>query len=463
MLLRFAVQNFMSFKEPTEFSMVAGKMTRHQSHIMTCNGKRILKGSYIFGANAGGKSNLIRAIAFARDIVSNGLENTNCDKKYFRIEKDFKSQPSVFQFDIFFEGHFYSYGYAVSLLSKVIEEEWLYQIDDQEKCIFLRSKLDDAETYIVSSDLHFTNATEEMRFSIYTNDISKEQMKSKLFLTDIVERVSDTEQEYKPFHAVANWFEQLTIIFPSSHFGGIIKLLENEDERTKLETLLSYFDTGINQVHRKTQVFDKAFPMLPDDMIESLKTDLSKHLKENTNRARFTSENSRMEVSLNQGELVATTLLSDHGNADDLFEYSDESDGTQRLFDLIPVFNNAQLGRVILIDELDRSLHTKAVQEFIKYFYYIAAKATAQLIVTTHDSNLLDLDLVRQDEIWFVERQKDHSSKLYSLSQFKARFDKKVEKDYLLGRYGAIPIFRQMEFVESSSQEEGDSSDRSCQ
>ena len=117
MLLRFAVQNFMSFKDPTEFSMVAGKITRHQSHVALCNGKRILKGSYIFGANAGGKSNLIRAIAFARDIINNGLEGTNCDKKYFRIDKSCKTTPSVFQFDIYSEGAFYSYGFALSLLN----------------------------------------------------------------------------------------------------------------------------------------------------------------------------------------------------------------------------------------------------------------------------------------------------------------------------------------------------------
>ena len=98
---------------------------------------------------------------------------------------------------------------------------------------------------------------------------------------------------------------------------------------------------------------------------------------------------------------------------------------------------------VVLIDELDRSLHTKAAQEFINYFYSLSGNASSQLIVTTHDSNIMDLDFVRQDEIWFIERQQDHSSKLYSLNRFKARFDKKVEKEYLLGRYGAIPIFRQ--------------------
>ena len=127
------------------------------------------------------------------------------------------------------------------------------------------------------------------------------------------------------------------------------------------------------------------------------------------------------------------------------------------MFDLIPLFQKLLLNAVVLIDEVDRSLHTKAVQEFINYFYSLTEQNASQLIVTTHDSNIMNLDFVRQDEVWFIERQKDHSSKLYSLNKFMARFDKKVEKDYLLGRYGAIPIFRQVA-LELGALEEGEQS-----
>lgn len=166
-------------------------------------------------------------------------------------------------------------------------------------------------------------------------------------------------------------------------------------------------------------------------------------------------EDSLVEIKNVNGGLLAYEVVSNHGNDTDLFEYSDESDGTQRLFDLIPLFQKLLLNSVVLIDELDRSLHTKAAQEFINYFYSLTEQNTSQLIVTTHDSNIMDLDFVRQDEIWFIERQKDHSSKLYSLNKFRARFDKKIEKDYLLGRYGAIPIFRQVA-LESDAMEEGE-------
>ena len=171
MLIRFAVENFLSFKELTEFNMTAGKMTRHKEHVALCNGKRILKGSFVFGANAGGKTNLIRAISFARSIIENGLENTNCDKKYFRIDSEYKNKPSVFQFDIFAGGHFYSYGFAISLLNASIEEEWLYRIGDRDECIFLRSLSEDGDKlYTLSTDLKLS-ATDKPRFDIYAEDI----------------------------------------------------------------------------------------------------------------------------------------------------------------------------------------------------------------------------------------------------------------------------------------------------
>ena len=457
MLIRFSVENFLSFKDMKEFSMVAGKMTRHSGHIALCGSKRILKGAFIFGANASGKTNLIRAIAFAQNIILNGLENTNCDKKYFRIDGICKGRPGVFQFDIFSGGHFYSYGFAVSYGTASLEEEWLYQIDDPDKevCVFLRSKNENNGAFSVYSDIHFEEESQQARFSVYTDDISNAKMKQTLFLSDIVIRSPDDSPEYQPFRDVAKWFEHLVVVFPDSKYGGITQLLDNDNEKTRLENLLNYFDTGIRAVAKKEVEFDKAFSVLPDKLLDSLKTDLAKNLKENGQSALLQQDTSLMEIKNVNGELVTYEVVSNHGNDSDLFEYSDESDGTQRLFDLIPLFQKLLLNSVVLIDELDRSLHTKAAQEFINYFYSLTGQNPSQLIVTTHDSNIMDLDYVRQDEIWFMERQKDHSSRLYSLNKFKARFDKKVEKDYLLGRYGAIPIFRQVA-LEPDTEEEGE-------
>ena len=154
----------------------------------------------------------------------------------------------------------------------------------------------------------------------------------------------------------------------------------------------------------------------------------------------------QFEISIEDGEIVAEKLMLDHGNSAELFELSDESDGTKRLFDLIPLYEFAQKGKIIIVDELDRSFHSKLTEEYIKRFFEITKEKTCQFICTTHDLNLMDLRILRQDEIWFVEREKDHSSKIYSLSDYKQRFDKNILNDYLIGRYGAIPCFQDNEW-----------------
>ncbi|MBE6580163.1 MAG: ATP-binding protein [Ruminococcaceae bacterium] len=450
LLIRFSVENFLSFGEKIEFSMVASKMTRHHNHVINCKDKRILKGAYIFGANASGKTNLIKAIAFANSIVTQGLENISLDKKFFRIDPSYKNRPGVFQFDIYTNGEFYSYGFALSYVDSSIEEEWLYRIDnDREYCIFLRSKDTESENYRFASDLQFKSNAQRERFKVYSSDISTTKMKKKLFLSDVVMRSPDDEDDYKPFKDVMDWFNHLIVIFPHSKYSAITELVDNDDDRIQLETLLNYFDTGIETVSKKAIEFDKAFSFIPEQALDKIKAELAEKLKKDAKSAFVQPNSTLIEVKLENGVLTAYEVVSNHGNNDDLFEYSDESDGTQRLFDLIPIYQKALENCVVLIDELDRSLHTKAAQEFINYFYNLSNDVATQLIVTTHDSNLMDLDFIRQDEIWFVERQKNGNSTLYSLNKFKERFDKKVEKEYLLGRYGAIPIFR--EFVLTTS------------
>ena len=181
MLIRFTVENFLSFMDSTEFSMVAGKMTRHNDHIVNKNGKRILKGAYVFGANASGKSNLIRAIKFAKDVVTEGIENIDCDKKYFRLNAINKTKPGVFQFEFYSGGHFYSYGFAISYLTSSIEEEWLYRIDDKDYCVFLRTKQEKKGSFVVTSDIKFKEKSKQDRFDIYVEDISSHKMAKIVF------------------------------------------------------------------------------------------------------------------------------------------------------------------------------------------------------------------------------------------------------------------------------------------
>lgn len=457
MLIRFAVQNFMSFRDMTEFKMSAGKVVRHKDHIAIQQGERILKGAFLFGANASGKSNLVYAIDFASDIITKGLSEVSCDKMYFRIDPEYRAKPGVFQFDISSNEHFYSYGFAISYVTAAIEEEWLYQIDDEDVCVFLRHKSEDGQSVVVDSDISFSGE----RFKIYSEDIATPKMNQTLFLSDVVLRSPDDEPEYQAFRDVVDWFNKLIVIFPYSTYSGIMRLLDDDNRRTQLSGLLEHFDTGIVSVSKQESDIEKIFAGFSEKGLETIKANLIKGLKDKkeTVRGLVPYNDSLVEVRYSDGSFYASRVRTNHGNETDLFEFSDESDGTRRLFDLIPIYQAASRGRTIIVDELDRSLHTKATQEFIRYFYEVTEGVPAQLIVTTQDSNIMDLDFIRQDEIWFVERQSDHSSKLYSLNQFKARFDKKVEKDYLLGRYGAIPVFKQFVFPDNDDSEEEETDD----
>lgn len=385
MLIRVAVENFTSFKETTEFSMVAGKMMRHGNHVALCNNKRILKGAFLFGANASGKTNLLRAVDFARNIIMEGLDNVDCNKKYFRIDPCCKNRPGVFQFDIFAGGHFYSYGFALSYEEPALEEEWLYRIDgNRDFCVFLRSKSAENASFKFSSDIRFEEKAQQDRFDVYAGDISAEKMKKTLFLSDVARRSPDDEPGYQAFRDVMEWFDHLIVIFPESKYSGITELLDNNDKRTQLERLLNFFDTGIQSVSKKEVEFDAAFAFIPEKVLNRIKVDLSKSLIGNDRHALVqTHDSSLVEVRQNEGSLLAYEVVSNHGNPEDLFGYGDESDGTQRLFDLIPVYQKALKNCVIFIDELDRSLHTKASQEFINYFYDLSEHADSQLIVAS--------------------------------------------------------------------------------
>ena len=443
MLIRFAVQNFLSYRDMTELRMSAGSSLLHEEHVINESGKRFLKGAFLFGPNASGKSNLIKAASFAQEIIIYGIKSVSCDKKYFRIDSKYKSQPGVFQFDIASGGHFYSYGFALSYANATIEEEWLYRIDD-DLCVFERHKLENGGSSVRTA-LMFSNEKKHSRFDVYIQDIENPKMSQTLFLSDVEMRSPDAEEEYQPFRDVMIWFRCLTIIFPETRYGGILRMVEDSNASTDLAKLLKYFDTGIDSVGSQHMVFDEVMRNEPG--LERLKPELERELKNNYSAAVLTSYpgNRLLEVSYRDGSLYADEVVTNHGNNEEMFSFQDESDGTRRLFDILPLYQFGQAGRVILVDELDRSLHSAATREFIRLFYEITEDMPSQLIVTTHDLDIMNTDFLRRDEIWFVDRGKDNNSLLYSLNKFDEIRQEITYEDYLFGRFGAVPKFRMEE------------------
>ena len=442
MLIRFAVENYNSFKEQQVFSMAAGKQTRHSSHCFTVDGKRLLKSSFFFGANASGKSNFVRALDFMRRVTIMGSRAMRYDDRFFRIDPVCKEKPGVFQIDFVAEQTIFSYGFAINYLTHEFCAEWLYRIDSSEKetCIFER----ELGKQIIT-DLRL-NKKSELRFNIYCEDLKVDE----LLLNEVGNKNIDEDSDLRDFIVAYEWFKNLIVVYPDSHAHNKNDFFLNPASNTdSMVDMLRAFDTGIEEIKKGKQLAEKAFSFLPDEVKKEVLNDLEQTMRSKLQdgaRCKIEIGDYQFEISIENGEIIAEKIMLDHGNPAELFELSDESDGTKRLFDLIPLYEFGQKGKIIVVDELDRSFHSKLTEEYIRRFFEITKERPCQLICTTHDLNLMDLRILRQDEIWFVEREKDHSSRIYSLSDYKRRFDKNILNDYLIGRYGAIPCFQDNEW-----------------
>lgn len=442
MLIRFSVENYRSFNERQVFSMAAGKHTRHKEQVVVANGRRLLKAGVVFGANAAGKSNLIKAINFGKNITLRGIKNSMTMNRHFRIDPMAINRPGVFQYDFVSNGHIYSYGFAISYTQNIFLSEWLYLCDDnKEVCIF-----DRVEGESISTDLHFLNAEDEQRFNIYADDVTD----NTSFLAEICSHKLRDIDGFYSFFDTLDWFTSLIIIFPQTKYSDLGQLFKN-DEDDSLGKLLKYFDTGIEEVITAVKPIEEVLAFLPENLKNNVIHDIQEGFDEENKKVATTVDvtiiGKRFSFTKKDGAIVGSQLTMNHGNPTDLFELDDESDGTRRLFDLIPLYQKGKENYVIFVDEIDRSFHTKLTIEFLQKFFEKTEGIKSQMIVTLHDSNVMNLNIFRQDEIWFVERKEDHSSEIYSLNKFKERFDHSVAKDYLLGRYGAIPNFG-MEYMD---------------
>jgi hypothetical protein len=245
--------------------------------------------------------------------------------------------------------------------------------------------------------------------------------------------------------SVRTWFlTKLILIFPGTEFKGILPLLlDSESLKQHFDQLLKSFDTGISQLTSAEVDFDK-YEIDPKDKMTR------KEIETQMEIAPFIINNETNSVIIKEkGKLIVKTAISYHkdniGN-NIPFMISEESDGTKRLLDFIPaLYNLLRQDFTYLIDEIDRSLHPSLLCALICKIM-TDQDTKGQLIFTSHESNLLDLNIFRQDEIWFVEKDnKLGESKMYSLSEFKPRYDLNVRKGYLTGRFGAIPFLANLQ------------------
>lgn len=431
MLIRFSVENFRSFNGEAIFSMLPGRMQKHNEHIIALsNNIQALRVGLIYGANASGKTNLVRAMDFAKDFVVDGTKpKQSIPFEPFRLEKTNMGQPSRFEFEFMAKKRIYAYGFSID--NKLVKEEWLFLINGENEIPLFERKTSNSNKVTAS----FSNSNSESD-NQFLNFIIKATRPNQLLLTTLADNNAND------FEPVYEWFRNtLAIIFPYSHAHSIqVGVHKDQKFSQELASFLNTMNTGIDEVCTK--------PVDPDSLdfpMELILEDLEEYEGEQNNDIDgimvVNGPDGRFLIHRNtNGEIEAHTLGTrryiDKKPIDfDLFE---ESDGTQRLFDLFPVLYGTR-ERVFVIDELERSLHPNLVRTFIEKF--LQTDNPTQLIVTTHESTLLDLSLLRRDEIWFVEKSPSGASNVYSLEDFKPRHDLDIRKGYLQGRFGAIPVF----------------------
>ncbi|MCQ2914024.1 MAG: ATP-binding protein [Alphaproteobacteria bacterium] len=421
MLLNFSVSNFGSINEKINFSLFSGKISKqHSNHLIKNNFFKVLKGAAIYGANASGKTNFVRALeAFCSCVLS---ENTKFILAHqFKLSKN--TEYTEFEVDFQINGISYRYSLKTNGIEIPFEQLSILQKNGNLKELFTRKFLKvEIKGMLEKSSDWFNNRT----FQSSTTFLYKlaqdgiEDNRSKICGSNYI---IDT----------LNFFEQLVIANPNSYINPVaFGLYFNQyDYQNYLKRLLKIADLGISDV---------MWVLLSKDETENY---FKSALKSNRNYNEGTlfsktSDGNIIAIVINQNEVKGFELRTIHNEVS--FKINEESDGTKRLIDLsLSFFLLRNPNTCLFVDELDCRLHP-FLSKFLIQEHMENENSLGQLIVTLHDLNLMANDIWRTDEIWFTEKRQDGSTDLYSLYQFTPRFDKDLQKGYIQGKYGAIPM-----------------------
>ncbi len=436
MLVRFVVNNFLSFGKECEFNMLASSLKTHKHHVYKAGKLDILKSAAIYGANGAGKSNLVKAIEFLQKSVLSGELDKPINDKKFKLDKSCAGNPVSFEIEFSINNKIYSYG--LSFEQHSIVEEWLYEsgITKEDKLIFERKKINNSNSISVAEKYQ---KTQKQKFLI-------ELMEESLLKDRELLLGKSTELKIEEISSVREYLANyLVIIHPRSKYQGLIPHLTQSSSFKKFANgLLKTFDTGVSELEIESVDFEKFFGEEDEARQHQIKEDIEEH-----GNVLFNSHGNIVFVTKENEKYIVKKVVSTHLDVEGEkvnFDLSLESEGTQRLLDFIPAFDGILKNDItFIIDEIDQSLHPTLLKSLVKKI--ISDQTTkGQLIFTTHESNLLDLEIFRQDEIWFAEKEnKSGSTQLYSLSEFKPRYDLDIRKGYLKGRFGAIPFLANLE------------------
>lgn len=430
MLLNVRLGNIYSFDEITEFTLIPGRGQRHKDHIHTKGKHEALKFTALYGANASGKSNFIRAIQVARAFILGQSDHLHTYEAYNKSLRDGAERETVFEFDFVIDEVAYSYGFALYISKKKIIREWLYAVETKEDKIYTR-ELRDELFHLDWNKKWFTERVDQQRMHIY--DIDMAQMTNRLFLYEVNRHVTNFMENNPILHKIYSFFENIEIITPHTEPKRSGFLHVSPKKSQQLAQFLQDCGTGIRGLTRENitkHEFEREFPS------EEVAHHLLQQLEQEEGMYLLRTPRNLIEIKHDAEGISFSKVLFIHEMEGAAFTLGEESDGTVRLIELYDVIANKKES-IRFIDEIDRSLHPNLTYSFIERYIQ---EANGQLIVTTHEDRILELDLLRRDEVWFVEKNEQGISKLFSLEEYKVRFDKNIWAAYLDGRYGGVPV-----------------------
>jgi AAA15 family ATPase/GTPase len=423
MLVRFTVKNYKIFREQAELSMIANNYdkSRIQENVYECEdfNLKLLRSAVVYGANASGKSKLMEALQFMRLLVLQSSKSTQkgdpIQAEPFLFDSEASKLPSEFEVIFVYQNEMFRYGFEVN--KQRVLSEWLYH----------RPKTKEVEIFY----------RENQQFTIHKKmfPVGDTLARDEMVRENALMLSAAAQFNSKLAGQVLDWFNGFRVISALENVGyrGYSMMsLENNDLKRKMLNLLSKADMGIQDMNLKSFDTDELINSgklrnEPDKVIELIKD----------RKLRIASVDALHNVYDKNKKVVGKASL-------DL--ETEESSGTNQFFALSgPIIDVLEKGWVLAVDELDSKLHPNLVTRIVELFNdQNVNKNNAQLIFNTHDTNLLSTDLFRRDQIWFTEKDRYGAAKLYSLADFKARNDEQFERNYLKGRYGAVPVVQDL-------------------
>ena len=404
-------------------------------------GVPVLRSAVIYGANGAGKSCLIKAIGRIQAMVVHGCLPPAAS----RDANKYTGAKEPVSMEIEFKTAKGQYSYGVSYRGGFCVEEWLYSTKKTPKCIFERKgDIATGKTKIILLPTKKEDAKNKMLVSLLEENI----LKSNELLLSKYDVVKDVNMRDAYLWIVS----QLHVIYPETHSTSIFdNRYSNPAFKQQSEKLIAALDLGIDELMLKDEDLESFKLSIFEwpELVQGVDKIVRKLSKAPDDGREAMVEASAFTISIRRegDKYFVRRVKSVHrvsaSNYD--FELKEESDGTQRIFDFLPVVQEVNsTTSTYIIDELDRSLHPSLVRALVKRIV-TDKNMRGQLIFTTHDAGLLDGDIFRNDEIWFAEKDREtQDTHLYTLDEFKPRTDLNLEKGYLNGRFGAIPFLAKL-------------------